>query len=121
MFWCKDGLLPDGVFIARCYRNGSWIPNPSSHTCGTLSAGSSQQIPCVIISNDCVVSDSANCGDPSSPSDGYVDQYTSTIEGARLNRVHVCQNRQLAVEEIVCGADGQWESISGSSCPGVVN
>ena len=38
-FQCKDGLLPEDVFTARCYQNGSWIPNPSGHTCATSSAG----------------------------------------------------------------------------------
>ena len=38
-FQCKDGLLPDDVFTSRCYRNLSWIPNPSSHACATTSAG----------------------------------------------------------------------------------
>ena len=30
------------------------------------------------------------------------------------------QNGQLTIEEIVCGADGQWESISSSSCPDMI-
>ena len=38
-FQCEDGLFPDRVFTARCYRNGSWIPNPSGHVCATSSAG----------------------------------------------------------------------------------
>jgi hypothetical protein len=63
---------------------------------------------------------SVNCGDPSPPSDGYLEPYTSTIEGTEVNRVHVCQNGQLTVEEIVCDSDGQWESANGSAhaCPG---
>ena len=38
-FQCKDGLFPEGIFTARCYRNGSWIPSPSGHACATSSAG----------------------------------------------------------------------------------
>ena len=38
-FQCKDGLFPEDVFTASCYQNGSWIPNPSSHTCANSSAG----------------------------------------------------------------------------------
>ena len=40
--------------------------------------------------------------------------------------VHMCQNGHLATEEIVCGLNGEWETINGSSCvvnkklPGVV-
>ena len=33
--------------------------------------------------------------------------------------VHVCQSGQLATEEIVCGLNGEWETINGTSC--VVN
>ena len=60
----------------------------------------------------------ANCGDPSPPSNGYLEPYTSTTEGARVNIVHVHQNGQLAVEEIVCSSDGQWEV---SACSGITN
>ena len=60
---------------------------------------------------------SVNCGDPSPPSDGYLEPYTSTIEGARVNRVNVCQNGQLALEEITCNPEGQWELVNGSACP----
>ena len=38
-FQCDNGLFPENLFIARCYRNGSWIPNPSSHICSNSSAG----------------------------------------------------------------------------------
>ena len=34
-FQYEDGLFPDGLFLSRCYRNGSWIPNPSGHVCAT--------------------------------------------------------------------------------------
>jgi hypothetical protein len=61
---------------------------------------------------------SVNCGDPFPPSDGYLEPYTTTIEGATVNRVHVCQNGQLAVEEVVCDPYGQWELVNGSACPG---
>lgn len=44
----------------------------------------------------------ANCGDPSPPSDGDLEPYTSTSEGAEVNRVHLCQNGRPDVEEIVC-------------------
>ena len=39
MFQCDNGLFPEDLFIARCYKNGSWIPNPSSHICSNSSAG----------------------------------------------------------------------------------
>ena len=42
-FQCKDGLLPDDVFTARCYRNRSWIPNPLNHICATSLASKSDQ------------------------------------------------------------------------------
>ena len=58
----------------------------------------------------------ANCGDPSEPSDGYLESYTSTSLGARVNITHVCQNGLLATEEIVCSSNGEWETINGSSC-----
>ena len=58
----------------------------------------------------------ANCGDPSPPSDGYLEPYTSTSEGARVNRVHVCQNGQVETEEIVCNSDGQWEVSRSNAC-----
>ena len=38
-FQCRDGLFPEDVFTASCYQNGSWIPNPSSHTWANSSAG----------------------------------------------------------------------------------
>ena len=65
----------------------------------------------------------ANCGAPSPPSDGYLEPYTSTSEGARVNRVHVCQNGQVETEEIVCNSDGQWEVSRSSVCttkPGII-
>ena len=58
----------------------------------------------------------ANCGDPSPPPDSYLEPYTSTTEGARVNIVHVCQNGQLAVEETVCSSVGEWESVNGDAC-----
>ena len=36
-FRCKEGI---GVFTATCSKNGSWIPNPDSHTCTTVHASS---------------------------------------------------------------------------------
>ena len=38
-FQCEDGLFPEGLLLSRCYRNGSWIPNPSGHVCATSLAG----------------------------------------------------------------------------------
>ena len=61
-------------------------------------------------------SNTANCGDPSQPSDGYLEIYTSTSLGARVNIVHMCQNGLLATEEIVCSLNGEWETVNGSSC-----
>ena len=58
----------------------------------------------------------ANCGDPSLPSEGYLEPYISTTEGARVNIVHMCQNGQQLVEEIVCNPDRHWELINRSSC-----
>lgn len=58
----------------------------------------------------------ANCGEPSPPSDGYLEPHTSTSEGARVKRVHVCQNGQLEVEEIVCNSYGKWEVRMSSVC-----
>ena len=66
---------------------------------------------------------SANCGDPSLASDGYIEPYTSTLEGVVVNQVHVCQNGQSQIEQIVCSTNGQWERINGSTCsaiPGIV-
>ena len=40
-FQCKDGLLPEDMFTSRCYRNRTWIPDPSGHACATSSAGNS--------------------------------------------------------------------------------
>ena len=59
---------------------------------------------------------SANCGDPSPPSDGYLNPYTSTLEGSRVNVVHVCQDGQQSNEEIVCSPGGEWESVNDSKC-----
>ena len=60
----------------------------------------------------------ASCGDPLPPSNGYLEPYKSTTEGAKVKIVHVCQNLsgQLTIEEIVCSPDGQWKSTNGSSC-----
>ena len=58
----------------------------------------------------------ANCGDPPPPSDGYLEPYTSTSEGARVNRVYICQNGQVETEEIVCNSDGQWEVSRSNAC-----
>ena len=38
-FQCDDGLFPEDLFTARCYKNGNWIPNPSRHICSNSSAG----------------------------------------------------------------------------------
>ena len=45
MFQCDDGLIPEDLFTARCYKNGSWIPNPSSHICSNSSAGRKKNTP----------------------------------------------------------------------------
>ena len=68
----------------------------------------------VIIFPSCTLA--ANCGDPPPPSDGYYEPYTSTSEGARVNRVHVCQNGQVETEEIICNSDGQWEVSRSNAC-----
>ena len=117
IFQCEEGLFPCGVFIARCHRNGTWIPNPSNHKCTTSSAGKS-------INNHfykfgvfwqiIVASLSADCGDPNLFPDGYVKPYTSTLEGARVNRVYVCHNGNKSSEEIACSSQGHWEIVNGS-------
>ena len=121
IFQCKKGLFPDNIFIARCYQNGSWIPNPSDHACATSSAGTSQIAHVANINNRELRSllnnnNTANCGKPSPPSDGYIEPYTSTTEGARIYIVHMCQNGQLAFEIIICSSDEEWESVSGGVC-----
>ena len=60
-----------------------------------------------------------NCGDPFPPLDGYLEPYTSTLEEAKVNVVHVCQDGQLAVEESVCSSHGQWEVFNGSACTSI--
>ena len=30
---CKEGLLPNHVFMAMCLENGRWSSNPADHTC----------------------------------------------------------------------------------------
>ena len=45
-------------------------------------------------------------GDPVPPFNGYIEAYTSTTEGARVNLVHLCTDGQRAIEELVCTADG---------------
>ena len=37
---CREGFLPRASLIAICYHNGSWVPNPTYHTCNTISNGS---------------------------------------------------------------------------------
>ena len=49
-FQCDGALLPKGVFTARCYGNGSWIPNPLNHVCATSSAGE-----CILVVIDMIV------------------------------------------------------------------
>ena len=60
-----------------------------------------------------------NCGDPLPPSDGYLEPYSSTVEGAKVNRIHVCQDGQLAVEESICSSHGQWKVFNGSNCTSI--
>ena len=57
-----------------------------------------------------------NCGDPSPPSDGYLEPYTSTTLGGSANIIHVCQNGQQSIEEIICSPDGEWDIVSGNAC-----
>ena len=119
-FQCEDGLFPDDVFTARCYRNGSWIPNPSSHTCTTSSAGTSMTNHTQLLTNYCFDGLLVNCGELSPPSDGYLEPYTSTYEGAKVNRVQVCQNgQQSQIEQIICSSNGQWKIINGSTCSAI--
>ena len=115
-FQCKDGLLPNDVFTSRCYRNQTWIPDPLNHVCAT-SLASKIYNNYLLYRNNVSVFLSANCGDPPHPSDGYLEPYTSTIEGAKVNRVHLCQNGQLVTEDVFCNPDGQWQSVNGSACP----
>ena len=55
-----------------------------------------------------------NCGDPLPPSDGYLEPCSSTVEGAKVNKIHVCPDGQLAVEESIGSSHGQWEVFNGS-------
>ena len=57
----------------------------------------------------------ANCGEPLPPFNGYLEPYTSTTEGTRVSRVHICQNGQQSIEEIICNRDGKWETVGGSA------
>ena len=110
-FQCKDGLLPDDVFTARCYRNGSWIPNPSGHVCATSSAGVKHLIMCLLYYSpfQFII---VNCGDPLPPSNGFIEPCTSTVEGARVTTVHQCKNGERVSDELVCHSDGEWETIN---------
>ena len=38
-FSCVEGYLPSDVFIATCHPNGSWVPDPTSHTCTIATSG----------------------------------------------------------------------------------
>lgn len=114
-FQYEDGLLPDDVFRARCYKNGTWIPNPSSHVCATSSAGKLDKIG-IKFCEHIILFLSANCDEPPPPSDGYLEPYTSTSDGARVNQVHMCQNGQLAVEVITCDSNGEWKSVNNNVC-----
>ena len=126
-FQCDDGLIPENLFTARCYRNGNWIPNPSNHICSNSSAGRKKPdntYPYAIADELLLYYHMrvANCGDPSPPSDGYIEPYTSTVEGAIVKVVHVRQDGH-AVDEIVCSQGGHWEIVNSSGCtfnPGTI-
>ena len=56
--------------------------------------------------------DAVNCGPPSSPPNGYINPYTSTVEGGRVT--FACQNihQKSPIEEVhtaVCNPNGNWE------------
>ena len=118
-FQCKDGLYPNDVLTARCYSNRTWIPNPSGHVCATSLEG-------ILICNYYMYCDNnniiaANCGDPSPPSDGYLQSYTSTSERTKVKVVHICQNSDPVIEEIVCTSEGEWESVNNNACVVITN
>ena len=54
-----------------------------------------------------------NCGDHLPPSDGFIEPYTSTVEGARVTTVHQCKNGEHVS---VCHSDGEWETINDNAC-----
>ena len=33
IFWCSDGLFPNGVILAQCTKRGVWMPNPAELEC----------------------------------------------------------------------------------------
>ena len=61
----------------------------------------------------------ASCGPPSTPPNGYIFPYTSTIEGSVVT--FVCQNNdhQTLFENFttaVCNQQGNWEPSPGDFC-----
>ena len=57
----------------------------------------------------------ANCGDPPSPSSGYIVPYTSTTEGTTVQIVLKCEGGREIVNEILCNSEGEWAPVNGST------
>lgn len=56
----------------------------------------------------------ANCGIPIPPQDGYLDAFTSTLEGAEINIT--CSSNILYQEKITCEYDRRWHPNSTDIC-----
>ena len=116
---CLHGLIltgSDNVYTARCYQNGSWIPNPSGHACATSSAGRQYRIAACTKEYALFIIIIVSCGDPVPPSGGFVEPYTSTVEGARITYTTViqCTNGERVMDELVCLSEGMWKAVSDS-------
>ena len=60
----------------------------------------------------------ANCGPPSLPVNGYILSQTSTLEGAKVTYVVLCDENESLVhkEAATCAKSGDWEPNISNTC-----
>ena len=46
VFYCNEGLTPEGKMTATCASNGSWTPNPAELICREPQTGGKSLISC---------------------------------------------------------------------------
>ena len=123
-FSCFEHLIITGPNSTTCMENGKWEPDPRAVKCkGITPAPSVRNLHdhyviflCMCVLSITLCTCTANCGPIVPPLNGYVNNYTSTVEDT--NVTFVCeQNIDNQIFTVAnCNEDGSWHPNPSEFC-----